>query len=233
MSELAGHDAVRDRLAAYALGAVGAAEKAEIARHLRSCAECTVDHDRYRAVAAALAPRRDPVWDRVAETVAARRRDLDGFLRQLVPAGGGEANTAAPRVRVVVASDASTAQLTRRMDEDSRFAVVGRSQDVDQALSLAAERRPDLLVLALSRPDRGWLDTVAKVAERSPGTKVVLASGIEADSVAAMVVATSEAVAPPPPPTPSSHQATGRRCARRSIIDEAMWQIGITPRRAR
>jgi hypothetical protein len=104
---------------------------------------------------------------------------------------------------------------------------------VAQVLALAAEWRPDLLVLALSRPERGWLDTVARVAERSPGTKVVLASGIAAESVAAMVAATPRVAPPPATPEPSPRPRPGRRCGRRSIIDEAMWQMGIAPRRSR
>jgi hypothetical protein len=227
--DLDGHDAFRARVAAYALEAVDGTERAILAAHLRSCAECRADHDRYRPVALALAGPHDRVWDLVAGTVAARRRDLDGFLSDLAAMGP----PATPLLRIVVASDGGTVDLARRMDEDRRFTVVGQAAEAGAAVSVTAEQRPDLLVVALSQPGREWAETVAGAVALSPATKVVLVSGIEADSVARMVIAAPPApsvrVAPAPPvATPAM-----RRCGHRSIIDEAMWQMGIGPRQTR
>ncbi|HEX2063955.1 MAG TPA: zf-HC2 domain-containing protein [Acidimicrobiales bacterium] len=232
------HERIRGLLAAAALGAVDPGEREGVEAHLRGCRSCRAEHLRYQWTATALSGTSDRVWDQVADTVATRRVQLDRLLRELVSLyDPGEADSEA---RVVVASDTHSVALGRYIAEDRRFAVVGVAADVLDAVSMTAAHEPDLLLLSLSRPRPDWLSAVSTVTEWSPGTKILLISGVDAAKVAGMVLHAGEAGAwrdkpaeeatEPVEETPSSRGKKIGFTARRSIIDEAMWHIGIGPR---
>ncbi len=238
MKEQLGHEAVRRLLGAYVLGAVAPTERDAIAAHLGDCPSCRSEQARYQPTAMGLARTSDRVWQHVEGVVEARRAELDEVLRQL--AGMDRADRGGEPVQVVVASDLESVALARHIDGDERFAVVGVAADVLDTVSLAATQGPDLLVMALSKPDRRWLEAVAGVAEWSPSTRVVMVTGADPRQVAEMVVrgappqAWVDDVADQPaevaPLEAVGSRGTGRRAARRSIIDEAMWQFGIGAR---
>lgn len=231
------HERVRGLLAASALGAVDPAEREGVDAHLPACRSCRVEHLRYQWTATALSGTSDRVWDQVASTVAARRAQLDRLLRELVSLyDPGEADSEA---RVVVASDTHSVALGRYIAEDRRLAVVGVAADVLDAVSMTAAHEPDLLLLSLSRPRPDWLRAVSTVSEWSPGTKVLLISGVDATHVAGMVLHAGETpwkgepapdVNEPAGDGPKARRKRTGLAARRSIIDEAMWHIGIGPR---
>jgi len=59
------------------------------------------------------------------------------------------------------------------------FEVVGEARTGADAIALAAEARPDILVLDLGLPDIAGREVLARVREDSPGTRVVVLSARE------------------------------------------------------
>lgn len=57
------------------------------------------------------------------------------------------------------------------------FAVVGEAGDGGEAVRLAVELRPDIIVLDLQLPDIAGRDVLTQVREQSPTTKIVVFSG--------------------------------------------------------
>lgn len=59
------------------------------------------------------------------------------------------------------------------------FEVVAEAADGAEAVRLAAEHRPDVVVLDLGLPDIAGREVLSRVRESSPGSKVVIFSGLE------------------------------------------------------
>jgi CheY-like chemotaxis protein len=59
------------------------------------------------------------------------------------------------------------------------FEVVGEAGDGAEAVSLASEQQPDIVVLDLGLPDLAGRDVLAGIREHSPVSKVVIFSGTE------------------------------------------------------
>lgn len=59
------------------------------------------------------------------------------------------------------------------------FEVVGEAADGSDAVRLAAQLRPDVVVLDLGLPDIAGREVLTRVREVSPGSKVVVFSGLE------------------------------------------------------
>jgi chemotaxis response regulator CheB len=59
------------------------------------------------------------------------------------------------------------------------FEVVGEARDGSEAVSLAAQQQPDVVVLDLGLPDLAGHDVLAGIREQSPVSKVVIFSGTE------------------------------------------------------
>jgi len=65
----------------------------------------------------------------------------------------------------------------RQLRLSGRFDVVGEGRTGAEAITLAAEHRPAVMVLDASMPDMDGLEALPGVLEASPGTKVVMLSG--------------------------------------------------------
>ncbi|WP_148573426.1 PAS domain S-box protein [Nocardioides caldifontis] len=88
---------------------------------------------------------------------------------------------------IVLVDDASEVRLLvkTRLRISGRLQVVGEGADGQDAVTLAGEHRPDLLLLDVSMPVVDGLEALAAIREASPATKIVLYSGFEEQGLAA------------------------------------------------
>jgi DNA-binding NarL/FixJ family response regulator len=251
----AGHDEVRELLAAYALGAVDVTEAATIEAHLAACGPCRGEVRAYEAIVGRSEDRVDRVWERISTTLAGRREDLDVFLAGVLNAGGTSGSEHAP-VRVLVAADTEPARalLVHRLQHDPRFLVVAEATTPERVLGEGVAALPDLVLVKLSSSDRRWLDALGELASWSPRTRLIAVSGLHANHLAEVVltapVARDLAAGRPPgaavaavtsrdrgldaapEETPPVVESRRGAAAPRSLIQEVMRQMGI-PVRAR
>jgi PAS domain S-box-containing protein len=97
-----------------------------------------------------------------------------------------------PRVAtVVVADDAPEVRALVRasLRAGGSFLVVGEAANGDEAVALARDRRPSLLLLDASMPVVDGLQALPLVLEVSPDTKVVMYSGFEEQGLAQAALA--------------------------------------------
>lgn len=94
--------------------------------------------------------------------------------------------TEAP-VRVVLADDTDDIRLLTRtvLDLDGGFEVVGEASTGLQAVALARELMPDVIVLDLAMPEMDGLQALPRIREESPATQVVVMSGFERSALGA------------------------------------------------
>jgi DNA-binding NarL/FixJ family response regulator len=85
-------------------------------------------------------------------------------------------------VRVVVVDDHPLLRegVARTLQDSGKFAVVGQGGSAADAIRLAEEHRPDLLLLDLSMPG-GGLEAARRAAEIAPDARVVVLTVSEAD----------------------------------------------------
>ena len=99
------------------------------------------------------------------------------------PAGGGT-RTRAP-IRVVVADDAADLRdlivLLFEMEDD--FVTVAEATNGQEAVDLAREHQPDLVVLDLSMPVMDGLQALPLLRDAAPNAKVVIFSGFESGTL--------------------------------------------------
>jgi DNA-binding NarL/FixJ family response regulator len=58
--------------------------------------------------------------------------------------------------------------------EDSGVRVVGEAGDGERAVQLAADVRPDVVVMDLNMPGMGGIEAIRQIATRAPGTTVLV-----------------------------------------------------------
>ena len=81
---------------------------------------------------------------------------------------------------VIVDDDTDVRALIRaRLRMSGLFDVVGQGADGAEAVALAGEHRPALMLLDVSMPDVDGLEALPRVLEASPTTRVVMFSGFE------------------------------------------------------
>jgi DNA-binding NarL/FixJ family response regulator len=85
--------------------------------------------------------------------------------------------TARP-IRVLVADDHMIVRTGIRhvLESESGFEVVGEAESGSRAISLAAELRPDVVVLDISMPDQSGLEVAASLRRDSASTRVLMLS---------------------------------------------------------
>ena len=97
----------------------------------------------------------------------------------------------APRIRVLLADDARDLRFLVRvtLEADPRFLVVGEAADGAEAVRLAEELQPDVVVLDLALPVLDGLQALPRIRTCAPDTAVVVLSGFDAGSMAAAALA--------------------------------------------
>jgi two-component system response regulator DevR len=69
------------------------------------------------------------------------------------------------------------------LDAEDGVRVVGEARRADEALALAAKLHPVVVVLDVGLPDRGGLEIVAEIREASPGSRILMCSGLSEGSL--------------------------------------------------
>jgi DNA-binding NarL/FixJ family response regulator len=82
---------------------------------------------------------------------------------------------------VVVADDFADMRHLVKMtlERSGRFDVVGEAENGAEAIELATEHRPDIVVLDLSMPVLSGMEALPQIRDASPDTKVVVLSGFD------------------------------------------------------
>jgi DNA-binding NarL/FixJ family response regulator len=83
------------------------------------------------------------------------------------------------RLRVVLADDTAEYRLLLRLilEQDGRFEIVGEAADGAEAVQMATEEQPDVLVLDLAMPVMDGLQAIPGIRAGSPETAIVVLSG--------------------------------------------------------
>lgn len=86
-----------------------------------------------------------------------------------------------PPIRVALVDDADEMRLLVGMSLSltGEFVVVGEAANGREAITVAADTRPELMLLDLSMPEMDGLEALPKVLEASPETCVVVFSGFD------------------------------------------------------
>ncbi len=88
----------------------------------------------------------------------------------------------AERVRVLIADDQRlfAEALDAILSTDGRIAIVGRAADGREAVSLAREQEPDVVLMDIAMPVMDGIDATREIHEQVPGTRVVVLTGSDA-----------------------------------------------------
>ena len=88
-------------------------------------------------------------------------------------------------LRVLIADDAPDIRLLLKMYlTDSRLEVVGEATNGAEAVQMVGDEKPDAVILDLAMPVMDGLEAIPLIKEASPGTKIVVLSGFDADRMA-------------------------------------------------
>src|SRR4051794_3536142 len=90
--------------------------------------------------------------------------------------GRREEETADPRVRVVIVDDSNVVRFSVRalLETDERFEVLAEGTNGQEAIDLAAELQPDLMLLDRQMPVLGGMEALPGIRAKAPDTAVVL-----------------------------------------------------------
>lgn len=85
-------------------------------------------------------------------------------------------------ISVVLADDTEEIRhlLRLALSTDERFTVVGEASDGAQAVEVAAETKPDAIVIDLAMPVMDGLQAIPQIKKRTAKTKIVVFSAFEA-----------------------------------------------------
>ena len=80
------------------------------------------------------------------------------------------------RIRVMVVDDHSIVRdgLTYVLEQSGEFEVVGQAADGEEAVRVAAEAAPDVVVMDVVMPKKGGAEACREIMESSPDTRVVM-----------------------------------------------------------
>jgi YesN/AraC family two-component response regulator len=88
-------------------------------------------------------------------------------------------------LRILIADDAPDIRLLLKMYlTDSRLEVIGEATNGAEAVEMAGSEKPDAVILDLAMPVMDGLEAIPLIKKASPGTKIVVLSGFDADRMA-------------------------------------------------
>src|SRR5437899_853084 len=98
----------------------------------------------------------------------------------------GQAASDSKPLRVVVADDTPSIRLLMRhiLEGSGAFQVVADAADGQEAVDLAAALQPDLVLLDLIMPKLDGLEAIPRIRSSSPGSRIVVLSGVTAQGLA-------------------------------------------------
>lgn len=70
------------------------------------------------------------------------------------------------------------------LERSGRFEIVGEAENGDEAVAMAKQHQPDLVLLDVSMPVKDGLEALPVIRNVSPNAKVVMLSGFEASRLA-------------------------------------------------
>jgi two-component system, NarL family, response regulator NreC len=81
-----------------------------------------------------------------------------------------------PNIRVLIADDHAILRAGLRMLIDSQpdMNVIGEAQNGEEAIRLAAEKRPDVVILDITMPGGGGLRAISEIRKNTPLSRVLL-----------------------------------------------------------
>jgi DNA-binding NarL/FixJ family response regulator len=88
-----------------------------------------------------------------------------------------------PPIRIVIADDHWVVREGLRMylERDPGFEIVGEAEDGQQAVGLAAERRPDVVLMDLLMPVMDGVAAIEAIRRTSPGVEIVALTSVVDD----------------------------------------------------
>lgn len=83
-----------------------------------------------------------------------------------------------PKKRVVIVDDHPLlrAGMKAMIDRSAGYLAVGEAGDVDEAIRLAVEERPDLMTMDVSLPGKSGIDAVREIRKVNPVVKILMVS---------------------------------------------------------
>jgi two-component system, response regulator PdtaR len=104
--------------------------------------------------------------------------------RSVADAGGGASDRAAPKKRVLIAEDEALIRLDlREMLQEEGFEVVGEAADGEQAVEMAAELDPDLVICDVKMPKMDGITAAAQIADKRIAPVVILTAFSQRDLI--------------------------------------------------
>lgn len=91
-----------------------------------------------------------------------------------------------PPIRVLLVDDVPDIRLLLRvgLEGDRRFSVIGEAADGAEAVALAGDLRPDVIVLDLAMPVMDGFQALPEIHRVAPGARVLAYSGHHTDKAA-------------------------------------------------
>lgn len=88
-------------------------------------------------------------------------------------------------IRILIVDDHGILRsgLRNLLNPNSDLKVVGEASDGRQAVNLVAELQPDLVLLDISMPNMGGIEALPLILEKAPGTKVLMLTVHEDESL--------------------------------------------------
>ena len=81
------------------------------------------------------------------------------------------------RVLIVDDDDLFRRAVRTLLETDRRLTVVGEAADGEQAIKVAAELAPDVILMDLDMPEVGGLEAITQLARQTPSARVIVLTG--------------------------------------------------------